>query len=1090
MTSRPNSLLRFRTIAWLWCLIVVGCGGQPGSQSDGGGTGTDLIRPTIINKFPADGQESLPVNTVIAITFSEPISVRRLDRVDAEITLFQANSGTLQPVQKTSQWEAASNTLFVRPSTLLEPDRHYTVRITSNIGDLSANPLDTGTSDGILIWRFTTGDTFDGEKPVWNPNRTVRAFPDRYDRIVVCWWNDDPPQTVTTCDSAIDGFSPAAYDPPTNASNGLIYNVQYKRSVDTEFTNAASGVGANRIVLADLVASTRYEIQVRVSDVAANQADEIVVADSVTTPQAGRLYVANQVVNRLSVIPDVGQATGDRASTLVTADQTRLYAPVGIAVDSDGGFMYVADTSQNMIAAYRLDQLGVYGSGHNREPEWTIQGTLTRTDITGLCGPSSLRLERPPGINKVYLYVTNSLVMATGYPPGLCLPDNILVFDVTEPPQSSNQAPYAVVRNANEFRTPLAFAVDETHGLVYVANRDNAMFADLGGSRVLVFSFTRDSVDRTIKLSPSPIRTFWGSEGVPCISAAGPVRDRICGPTAAAYIPETDTEADKLIVVNREKSNMLIFSNVSAPTTFDQQSPVVVEGDKTGLTGARPTHVFVDSSNNRVYITTDLGQSVLIFDKDDLFVGGNVPPLRVIKGTKTLLGQPAVDATVQSRGPFGVFVVPAESPNPADEAYVATPGIFGAAGLTPIANVAIFDVSTSRDPVAAPTDPLSKRVTNTPPARVLVNPMTWPGGMALDLHPQDAQNSPSQRLYVASYHANMILVYDNPGDFVSGVKAPDRIIAGPLTQLDHPVALLFRRDSYESGALYVVNQSSHSVIVFEEGDGTPANPLLAGDRAPDRYIGAPEGANPLTEPFTSANATQMVAPSGLAVDPARDILYVSNRDAESYQDARGRRIVAFQDASTIGPYNPSAGISASNNIAPTWKLQGDPPPTCSTCGPVTDKTTLLRPAGLLVIPDPTPSDASADDQLVVANQGNATLLIFHGVSDFVAAAEDPGRPDPLFNQYPTWRIYDDSLLSLADYLAGPFGLAFDAITRQLYASDRTTNRVSAFDLSLLPAANANGTIKDVATVTIKPRVIAGQSTGLLQPLGVALDPQN
>src|SRR5574341_959973 len=1080
MAIRSLLLARYIAIWWFLNAAFVGCGGQAGSESNTDTT-PDVTPPTIFAKFPGDMQTSVPTNTVIAITFSEPLAINpsRMAVVDAEITVSQAISGTFQPVQKSSQWDPASRTLFVRPTTLLEADRHYTVRITNNFVDLAGNRLDVGNPDGALVWRFTTGNIFDSEKPVWAPNKVVQAVADRYDTITVCWWNVEDPQsqTVTGCPSAVDTFPPAAYDPPTNDSDDLIYIVQYKRAVDASFTSIpAQQTGAHRVTVSGLVASTAYEIQVRVSDLAANQSDEIVAANpsQLTTPPAGRLYAANQVANSLSAISDVGQAVGNTNAAVVTTDVTGLYAPTGIAVDKVGGFVYLADTTKNMISAYKLQptvdsetvELGEYGVGHNVEPAWTIQGTLTSTDITGLCGPSALRFERHPNAigtpDSVYLYVTNSLVLNTGYAPRRCVPDTILVFDVSGTPQSSNEPPYAVIKNADYFRTPLAFAVDEEHDLVYVANRDNTTPGDNAGGVVSVFSFTRDPDDHVLQLSQAPLRLFWGSSGGACTVTDAAIQDRLCGPTAAAYY---NSVTDQLVVVNRGRNNLLVFSDPSSVT--GPQTPVRVAGSATRLANPRPVGIFLDQEPGidppqgaappaRVYVTTDSGQSMLIFDMGQLInansVQGNVAPLRTIKGSRTMFGQPALTPVLPSRGPFAVAVV-RNMDNTKDEAYVVTPGSFDIIGLAPVPNVAVFDVSVNLDTTSMP---------NTPPDRVLVNPLLGPAGMALDL------SSIPPRLYVASFHANMILVYDNPEDFVTELKPPDRIIAGPATMLDHPVSLFFRRDSFEQRALYVVNQSSHSVVVFQEGDTDST--LLQGDETPIRYIGPPEG----TDPFLSPNLTEMAYPTGLAIDPDNDILYVSNRDAEDFQDLEGRRIVAFQDASgsdsNFGEFNPTLGIREDiNNVAPTWKIQGDDPPLrpcTANCQPVTDRTTLKRPAGLLLI-------RAADtpvgvDRLVVANREKSTVLIFRGVNQLVQTAPSD------HNLAPTWTIANASFNA-------PFGLAFNAATKDLYVSD-IAGRILAFNLSSLTVSTP--------VPSLPARVIQGSATGLLTPHGLALDPQN
>jgi hypothetical protein len=308
----------------------------------------------------------------------------------------------------------------------------------------------------------------------------------------------------------------------------------------------------------------------------------------------------------------------------------------------------------------------------------------------------------------------------------------------------------------------------------------------------------------------------------------------------------------------------------------------------------------------------------------------------------------------------------------------------------------------------------------------------------------------------------MIAVYDDPLEFVNGQQSPDRIIAGPSTRLDHPVALLFRPATSNPNrpkSLYVVNQSSHAVSVFTEGDGTDPMFLLGGDETPSRYLGPPEG----TDPFSSNNPTEMVFPTGLAIDPDHDILYVSNRDATEFQDLAGRRIVAFQNASTID-----------GNLAPTWKIEGDEPPLPSQIGSVTntDKTTLDRPAGLWVIPDP--NQDGDGDRLVVANRDGRSVLVFKGVRALVAAAAATPASPPEDNIAPTWIIKNASMVA-------PFGLAFEGIAQTLYVSD-LSNRILAFDLDDL--------VPETTEPALTPRVIAGASTGLSAPLGLALDPLN
>jgi hypothetical protein len=149
---------------------------------------------------------------------------------------------------------------------------------------------------------------------------------------------------------------------------------------------------------------------------------------------------------------------------------------------------------------------------------------------------------------------------------------------------------------------------------------------------------------------------------------------------------------------------------------------------------------------------------------------------------------------------------------------------------------------------------------------------------------------------VAVFHTNLILVYDNASTLTAGPPRPlpDRIIGGPKTKLDHPVHLAFSPATADrTAALFVANQSGHSVLVFG-GEPLPVLPGetaldvgdLNGDVEPSRVIGPPDG----TDPFDlSANYTELAYPTGIALDELKHVLYVSNRDATKFEDFKGRK---------------------------------------------------------------------------------------------------------------------------------------------------------------------------------------------------------
>ena len=1004
----------------------------------------DTTTPTIVSKFPAENQVNVPRNTQLSITFSEPLNPATVTL--NTVLLTQGGAGD---VQRSLQWEAATRTLFVRPVTLLgstTDDYQYRVELTDGVMDLAGNRLQASQ------WYFTTGSLIDFDAPRWRCSAQVTAVPLRFDTVEVSWAS----QALTQCSPGEAVAASPATDNVT-PSDRLTYVVEHKRVSDAQFSPSPPVTGASSFTITGLRASTEYEFRVSVADLAGNEAEFRSPADPAKTPPAGRLYVANVLGSTLSGLADIGQAIGDQPAAVVSADRTELNGPVSVYVDDApdpaDSVIYVANVRSNSIAAYALSyaepdgassKLGQYPIRNNQAPLWTIRGDRSAGDITELSGPTWLWLDvktDETGKTRKLLYVTNTIPVSgrTG-----TIGNSIAVFDITNRPSGPNSAPIGVIKS-RAFAMPIAFAVDPVNKLLYVANRDHSVYGDNLGGKIMVFQFPTELLDLTNNPDNSPVRIFWGQgeTGGPCV-----VTDpsgSLCGPSALAL----DAQGQTLYVVNRNRNNLLIFADVNQPTTQGSQTPVVVEGPQSGLENARPTSLFLERdqlNGDRLYVTTDREQSLIIFKVADLANGGDVRPVRIIKGSQTMLGQPARDTTQQSVGPYGVVVS-------AHEAYVVTPGFFQQA-LPSVPSLSVFDVSPAADP--APDSPTV--VTPTPPARLVVNPLQGASGIALDRQ--------HNRLYVASFHANMILVYEGADTLGSGQREPDRIIAGPNTKLDHPVSLVFRpATTSRTAALYVVNQSRHSILVF---GGQPLGTVggdvadLSGDVPYSRYLGPSES----MDPFSIFNATELVYPAGIAIDENRDLLYVSNRDATTAQDLGGRKILAFTNASTIGAtpgergdLEGVPGDANAGNVAPAWKIEGDPPP--FRFGSVTDRTTLKRPSALFVDPDL--------DRLFVANRADGSILVFDGISRKVQEASLN------HNLAPTWTLRQGT------DLRSPAGLALNLVFNELYVADALNNTILAFDVGRLDPA--------VPRPALQSRIIGGGNTGLAAPIGIALDPE-
>jgi DNA-binding beta-propeller fold protein YncE len=212
---------------------------------------------------------------------------------------------------------------------------------------------------------------------------------------------------------------------------------------------------------------------------------------------------------------------------------------------------------------------------------------------------------------------------------------------------------------------------------------------------------------------------------------------------------------------------------------------------------------------------------------------------------------------------------------------------------------------------------------NIPPSRRFPEAITGPTGIFLD--------EANDILYVANTDHNSILIYEHASSFnpALGAALATHIISGTKTGLNKPFGVVY---DAAKGRLYVVNKEN-SVSVFQAGCNDAA--ALNGNISPCQTL--------------SGTATLLDFPRALALDTARDILYISNAGTNS-----------------ILIYDNVSAPATQGNLPPTRIISAH-------SGSETDSI-LTLPFGLAV--DPT------NDRLYVVNTGRnrPAILIYENAS--------------------------------------------------------------------------------------------------------------
>jgi len=116
--------------------LLVSCGG------DDNGVDPDTTAPTVASIVPADGEENVPLNTVITVVFSE-----KIDSASVNETTFVVSGNIPGSIGLTDK------TATFTPDQDLAVNTTYAVSVTDDIKDLAGNSMDSN-----YTWQFTTAE--------------------------------------------------------------------------------------------------------------------------------------------------------------------------------------------------------------------------------------------------------------------------------------------------------------------------------------------------------------------------------------------------------------------------------------------------------------------------------------------------------------------------------------------------------------------------------------------------------------------------------------------------------------------------------------------------------------------------------------------------------------------------------------------------------------------------------------------------------------------------------------------------------------------------------------------------------------------
>jgi DNA-binding beta-propeller fold protein YncE len=582
------------------------------------------------------------------------------------------------------------------------------------------------------------------------------------------------------------------------------------------------------------------------------------------SPIRDLLFVSDVNNNRVLVFDVATISNGEAAirvlgqpdfvTTSPTVSDTGISSPSGLAIDDTRGMLFVASSSSSRILVFDINLI------NNGEAALAVIGKASFYDDSIPSSPDRYNLGEPRGM--AYDSDSNRLVVADHFF------NRLMIFDVTN---ITNNPTASHVICQSDFTSRSPGSTDSECRLPtdvsYDLNRQALYVSDSGNNRISVF-LSADLGNITPNMSAS---AFLGQLPPP-ESAQGLSQTRMYEPAGVALAGD----GSLLYVVDRRNNRALLF-DVELSTTHEPAVGLLGQYNETSysvpivkynkgeasngpnLFGLRQSsNMAIDYARRRLFVSDSGNHRVLIYQLNEQYEIASKIPVAVMG--KADFATKGVQLSNSTTGYTTGVAYDARN----DRLFVADASND---------RVLVFDTKTITSGQAA-THVLGQPNFNSDTGGINQNTLNSPSDLALD---EDAQ-----RLFVAE--GSRVMVFD-----VSSIENGESAIAvlgqqdftssqtsASQTQLSSAGALTI--DS-SGKRLFVTDYSANRVVVFDVADVTNGEAAI-GVLCQGSFTSTDFG----------LTATSCFNPRGLAYDPTRNMLYVS--------DSLNNRVLAY-DVSSI-----------------------------------------------------------------------------------------------------------------------------------------------------------------------------------------------